>query len=139
MTIHIRRILMRPHHFLCLPGYKGHSYNKEHATSWDTLSKLIASNPNIKVRIVEGEDTLCLKCPNSKKIGGTCDEKTVKEIDEKVKYFLNLENNTLYIFKEIVEKARKLLDPQKHEQLCGDCEWRTKFGLCKDTFKKSET
>ena len=32
-------IALRPHHFLCLPGYKGYNYNQAQVNSWDIISK----------------------------------------------------------------------------------------------------
>lgn len=133
MELRPDHILMRPHHFLCLPGYVGLGYSKEHANSWDMISKLLPRHPDMKVRIVENEDTLCFKCPSN----GKCDNSFVKKLDEKVKNLLNIENNQFYIYKELAEKLKEILNPQKHEELCENCGWRTKFGLCKDTFKKN--
>ena len=38
-------IALRPHHFLCLPGYKGYNYNQSAKTSWDIISKQLRENP----------------------------------------------------------------------------------------------
>lgn len=130
-------ILMRPHHLLCLPGYVGFGYSKEHANSWDMISHLVASNSKIKIKVVEGRDTLCFKCPSNEESNTNCNEAFIKNLDEKVKNLLNIENNQFYIYSELAEKLKKILNPQKHEELCGDCGWRTKFGLCIDTFKKN--
>lgn len=128
-------ITMRPHHFLCLPGYKGISYNSEHATSWDKISKSLAQYPNMRVKITLKQDTLCKKCPNNAENKASCAEHWVKALDKKVNNLLNLEENKIYRYNEILQRVQKILNPHKHKNLCGDCEWRT-YGLCKDTFKK---
>lgn len=128
-------IEIRPHHFLCLPGYKGFSYNKEHVNNWDKISKLVKEYPNLKVKIVSGHDALCFKCPNNKNNEKTCNERELSILDEKVKQLLSLEENILYGYKDLNDKLRNLLNPKKHEHLCGSCQWRS-VGLCKDTFAK---
>lgn len=127
---------VRPHHFLCLEGFKGFGYNPEHAKSWNSFSQIVKANPDIPVQIVSGEDSLCLSCPNSKKLGGSCDEKVVSLIDRRVKEFLSLEYGKTYIFREIICKAKCIFDPELHEKICGHCGWRAIHGFCKDTFKK---
>lgn len=128
-------ITIRPHHFLCLPGYKGYGYSKEHANSWDRLSQSLAQYPNMKLKIVKGRDTLCEKCPNNGESGVNCNENFLKKLDEKVKKLLGLDEKKIYRYDEILDKLKDLLDPKKHAELCGDCGWR-EYGLCKDTFKK---
>ena len=56
-------------------------------------------------------------------------------LDKKVKEMLNLEENILYRYDELNDKLRAIMDPKKHEHLCGACQWRA-IGLCKDTFDK---
>jgi len=138
VTIQPHIIKIRCHHWLCLPGYKGYSYNKEHANNWDRLSKLFIQHPNTKVKIVEGKDTLCLKCPNNGEKGKQCDDAFLSQLDEKVKNILGVEADKIYNYSQVLNRLKELLDPEKHKQLCGSCEWRH-FGLCKDTFKKVET
>lgn len=128
---------IRCHHWLCLPGYKGYSYNAEHANNWDKLSQLFIQNPNTKVKIVEGKDTLCLKCPNNGESGNKCDEDFLKKLDEKVKNLIGLETGKIYNYNQVLTRLKELLNPEKHKELCGECEWRH-FGLCQDTFKKSD-
>ena len=89
----------------------------------------------MKVKIVKGKDTLCKKCPNNGGNGTVCNETFLKILDEKVKNLVKLENNITYQFDEILAKIKKILNSQKHRELCGECHWRD-YGLCKDTFKK---
>lgn len=129
---------LRAHHWLCLPGYEGKGYNQTHANNWDFLSQLFTLRPETKVQVVKNEDTLCLRCPNSKSEKGTCIEKYVKKLDDAVMNILKLTEGGIYVYGEKLEQLRSILTSQKHAEICGDCEWRF-FGLCKDTFKKNET
>lgn len=127
----------RPHHWLCLPGYKGYSYDKTHKTNWDYLSQMLLLNPYTKVKIVTEEDNLCIGCPNSKIEKGKCMEVYVKALDKTVINILELIEGGIYIYGEQLGKLRKILTPEKHAQICGDCEWR-QLGLCKDTFERHD-
>lgn len=122
----------RPHHFLCLPGYKGLNYDKNAKSSWDNLSKYLKENPDTQIKIVDGADSLCLSCP---KKGVNCTESMVGKLDEAVKKLLDLKVGGIYVYKELSDKLKNLLDPERHAKICGDCFWRV-YGLCKDTFKK---
>ncbi len=130
-------IEMRPHHLLCLPGYKGFGYDKKHANSWDRVSESLKEYPDMRVKIVEGKDTLCTTCPNDGSKGSKCNERILKILDNKVKEMLQLKENTIYKFNELMENLRNVMNPQKHKELCGACQWRAQ-GLCGDTFKKSK-
>lgn len=132
-----RAIAMRPHHFLCLPGYKGVSYNKTHANSWDILSRTFLRNPDTIIKITMTEDTLCKKCPHGTENSGVCDKNFVEQIDNKIKSLLNLEEGKTYKYSEIAVKLFELLNPVLHAKICSGCGWR-KQGLCQDTFKKIE-
>lgn len=130
-------ISFRPHHWLCLPGYKGYSYDKTHKTNWDYLSQLFLSKPETKVKIVTAEDTLCTGCPNSKEQNGKCLEAYIKTLDKAVMNILGIVESGIYLYGEQLGKLRKILTPEKHAQICGDCEWR-QIGLCKDTFERHD-
>src|SRR5574344_775927 len=120
-------IALRPHHLLCLPGYKGHNYSVESKNNWDYVSKIIKNNPDMKVIISEGADTLCAKCPCRKQnTNSTCNERNVAFIDKKVKDLLNLKNGITYVYSELNFKLRNLLNEKKHSEICGDCMWRIK-------------
>lgn len=130
-------IEIRPHHFLCLPGYEGISYDLSHKNHWDKFSEIFNQRPNTPVKIVEGKDDLCLNCPNNGKNKYVkCNEKALEILDKRLQNILNLKINKIYSYKQILNKLKEILDPQKHKELCGDCYSRT-LGLCKDTFKKN--
>ena len=71
----ISPIILRPHHFLCLKGYKGYNYNQAQIGVWDRVAAILKNTPNSNVIIGEGKDTLCSKCPANKGHFLTCIEK----------------------------------------------------------------
>lgn len=126
----------RPHHWMCMKGYIGISYNKKHANTWDRVYKLLKQYPDTKVKLTMAEDTLCKNCPNNATASGNCNSNFVQKLDKKVRSLLNLKEGGIYHYNKISEKLSEILTPQKHEAICGDCSWR-EVGLCKDTFKKN--
>lgn len=130
-------INIRPHHFLCLPGYRGKGYDGQHKTSWDTISAELKQNPDTFVRVVEGQDDLCANCPNARGENGIrCNQRFLGQLDNKVKDMLNLSTNAVYTWQDIMNKTFNTFNKDKHQEVCGNCEWR-KQGLCNDTFSKS--
>lgn len=131
-------IELRAHHLLCLPGYKGHAYNKEHSNSWARVSQSLKQYPDIRVKIVSGRDTLCTTCPNNETAKSRCNETILALLDNKVKMLLNLTENITYRYEELQKALKEIMTVKKHETLCGSCHWRI-YGLCKDTFKKNDS
>lgn len=129
-------ILMQAHHAWCLENYVGLAHNKAHANSWERISKTIKENPDIKVKIVDEPDALCISCPsNGDSNGIKCNKNFVTKLNERFKTILGLEAGQQYEYKEIVEKLRALMNPQKRKEICGECGF-FQYGVCKDTFNK---
>ena len=101
-------IEMRPHHLLCLPGYKGYGYDKKHSNSWDRVSKSLKEYPDMRVKIVSGKDTLCTTCPNDGSKGSTCNGKRLKILDDQVKNLINMKDNVIYRFNDLMAKVERL-------------------------------
>ena len=128
-------IAIRPHHFLCLPGYKGYGYSKAHATSWDRMTNILCNKDDVNVKIVSSCDTLCKTCPTQTSPNVQCNEYAVSLLDKCVKNLLDLKDGEIYSYKEQQEKLKKILDKNKHAEICEKCAWWIK-GLCQNTFSK---
>ena len=124
---------LRPHHFLCLPGYKGNNYNQAQVNSWDKISKQLKDNPDTDIFILSGKDDLCKKCPNDGGKTATCRENSVSALDKKVQNLIGIETGKTYKFSEIMRRMKWVMTPEVHENLCSGCAWWQK-GLCHDTF-----
>ena len=109
--------------------------DKKHSNSWDRVSKSLKEYPDMRVKIVSGKDTLCTTCPNDGSKGTTCNGKRLKILDDQVKNLINIKDNVIYRFNDLMAKVREVMTPEKHKELCGSCQWRSK-GLCNDTFQK---
>lgn len=131
-------IALRPHHFLCLQGYKGYNYNQTQISSWDAISKQLNENPDTDILILESKDDLCKKCPNDGvQSKTTCLEKNVSALDKKVQDLLGLVTGQIYKYSDILKKLHEIMTPEKHAELCSECAWWKK-GLCHDSFAQSK-
>lgn len=128
---------LRPHHFLCLPGYKGYNYNQNQKTSWDTVSKYLNEHPDTDILILSGKDDLCKKCPNDGSGTAICKDDSVNKLDEKVKNLIGIETGKTYKYSDILNKLKTTITEDIHKNLCETCAWWQK-GLCRDTFKNNE-
>ncbi len=129
------KILLRPHHLLCLKGYKGLNYSKSSIKNWNSISNYLEKYPETDILIVNAKDDLCKKCPAAKfNLKSRCISYSVNNIDNKVKDLLQISENCMYKFSEIKTKLIKVITAQKQEELCHDCAWWKK-GLCRDSFK----
>ena len=129
-------IALRPHHFLCIKGYKGQNYDQAQTANWQHTAELLKQNPKADVFIMSGKDDLCTSCPGSTgshKI--FCRENIVNSLDNKVAALLGLKIGSTYKYQEILEKLNEIMSAQKHKELCEECAWWNK-GLCKDSFEK---
>lgn len=128
---------IRPHHPLCIEGYKGYARSPENKSRLDEVCGGLRSNPESKIMIIEGEDALCFSCPNGKNALDSCKDKAhIKAMDDKVRDLLGLVTHKIYTYGELIKKLREIMTPKIHEGICSDCTW-WKQGVCKDTFKKS--
>jgi len=130
------KIYLRPHHLLCIQGYKGHNYNDIQKHNWKIITNLLKTNSETDIFFVNGKDDLCLNCPAQMSLTKfRCNEKNVAELDKKVKNLIGIEEGKKYLYHRLFKKINEIMTPEKHEALCKDCVWWQK-GLCKDTFKK---
>ena len=132
----IPQIKLRPHHFLCLQGYKGYNYSSGQVGVWDKVAGILREKPGTVIRITSGKDSLCQTCPAAKNMSShffTCIEKNIKELDNKIKKILGLKTGENVRYSTIVKTMKERISSQKHEELCSRCFWWQK-GLCRDSF-----
>ena len=129
------KISLRPHHFLCLQGYKGLNYSSKNALSWSKISATLNQQPDMDVLIVKGNDDLCSNCPaNLSKEKARCISQSVNKLDDAIKKILNIEEGKTYRYSILIKTLKNVMTPEKHKSLCSECAWWKK-GLCKDSFK----
>lgn len=127
---------LRAHHLMCILGYKGYNYSGKTKNQWGAFLADAKKDSFLKIKIVNGYDSLCAKCPATEQVS-RCKDKVVNKIDKKVMKLLHIKNGQEFFFLDLIEKLQNVMTPQKHQKICGECSWRT-LGLCKDTFQKTK-
>lgn len=128
------KISLRPHHLLCIQGYKGFNYSKSQVSSWSSILKQLY--PGADILITSGYDDLCKKCPAIlSKNQSKCLESLVDKLDKNIENVLNIKKGQIYKYSEILNRLQQRITTELHEQFCSDCAWWKK-GLCRDSFKK---
>lgn len=62
---------LRPHHFLCIPNYRGHGYSSRFDEKMKAVIAQLQEGSGAEVRITQGVDDLCGACPHC--TGSCCD------------------------------------------------------------------
>ncbi len=130
-------IPIRPHHFLCLQGYRGQNYSRQQSVFWIAMSAHLKQNPEADMLIVTGKDELCKLCPAALlNKNSYCKEKEVNILDKKIQEILGIVSGHVYKYSEIIDNLNKKMTPEIHKNLCEMCAWWKK-GLCRTTFDKN--
>ncbi|RBQ24083.1 hypothetical protein ALNOE001_04560 [Candidatus Methanobinarius endosymbioticus] len=134
------------HHLLCLQGYQGYGYDSEFEKNMSNIHQELnkTKNKNLKIKISDSPDDLCICCPNLK--DGICigdNDSSIKtkenlqkiaknnnhivKLDSIVIKKINIDKNKEYYFNDVVRVINntfKKLEDVK--DICGDCEWTDK-------------
>ena len=109
--------VLRPHHGLCLGFFEGKGYSGEF--SRNMASVLSQLTPDTPIRLAEGHDAVCARCPNR---FTPCPN--AGDYDRRVLDLCGLEAGqtlTWGAFREAVVSC--ILAPGKLSAVCGDCQW----------------
>lgn len=122
-------IILRPHHFLCIPGYRGHGYSREFEANMEKVIKKLRQGKKVKITL--GQDDICSHC--LKPANNLCSYSYTAELDSKVMSLLKVQEGEIVDFKEKSGKLKEIMTPSIHMQVCQKCIWMKK-GFCSDTF-----
>ncbi len=114
---------LRGHHLICLHFFRGEGYNKDFV---ENLRIIIEKAESEFVRVVNGADDVCKKCPYN--VNGICNysetsEEEVRELDELALNLLSIKVGNTVTWKEIREKIPKVIDTWR-EKACKSCGWK---------------
>jgi len=117
---------IRGHHLVCIPRFRGRSYDKKFKENFFNIQKRIRKNPNIKIRITRSCDEICQICPFKK--GNKCTKKKssnywVKVQDNKVIKKLGVKENESWQAKDIFNLSVKKIKNKELKEICGECEF----------------
>lgn len=114
-------VSLRPHHGLCLCFFEGYGYSDDFSKNMASVLKGLQADTF--VRIVEGHDSICIKCPNR---AAECPNAAF--YDRKVLELCRLHAGQKMCWSEFQRKIRAcVLEAGKLAEVCGNCKW---FYIC---------
>lgn len=128
---------LRGHHLLCLLGYRGYGYSREHEEKLWQMKRLLWSSPETVVKIEDRPDGVCHSCPHLK--DGACAREAGSEVrvrgrDQRVMARLGLSSGERLAWGGVVERLRARVTPEDLAQLCSACSWLP-LGYCLEGLK----
>ncbi len=121
---------IRPHHLLCIHGFRGKGYSQEFVESMTSIIKGIKENQAAQLNIINHTDAICRKCPNKIDENVCTTQENIASLDSQVVKALELKEG-VYSYTEILEIIKNKLTEEKFETICSKCEWYS-LGYCKE-------
>lgn len=117
-------IELRPHHLFCIAQFAGHGYDEAFTENMHKVIERLECEP---IRLIDGADMLCAKCPNLD-VSGRCflGEENVCGRDENARKLMA--GKTELNSSEVVDLLAAV-SKEEYESVCGECRWRAE-GLC---------
>ncbi|MDO5389656.1 MAG: DUF1284 domain-containing protein [Eubacteriales bacterium] len=121
---------LRAHHVLCTTLFEGKGYSTGFCAGMEKMVRQLREHPDTPLLAVGVPDEICQNCPNLTK-QNTCGSKKnqIAKKDEMVCRILQLQKDEIYTYRELQIRAKKYLDKQKFDEICGNCNWN-KQGVC---------
>lgn len=121
----------RAHHIICTSLYEGKGYSGAFCENMTAIVNRLRSNPDEELVLVAEPDMICANCPN-RTVDGKCEsnDNRVVEKDRRVMRWLELNEGTLYSYREMCRHARSHMTEEIFMENCGKCDWRAQ-GLCR--------
>ena len=119
---------LRPHHLLCMQGYRGKGYDSEFVNNMDRVTAFLSENPDYRIRIKEGCDVLCSECPNMTEEGKCTTQDFVSFLDRSVTECLGIKEGE-YSYGDAADQINRRLTKEVYYNICGSCQW-FRNGIC---------
>lgn len=122
-------IRLRPHHLLCIQGFRGQGYSPTFIANMARLKDMLSGNPETSVKIVDNADEVCSFCPHLD--SGSCMRPglQVEKLDRTVMAKLGLTAGETGPWSKYIDSVRQKVDPAALSNVCGDCSW-IDLGFC---------
>lgn len=127
-------IELRPHHLLCILGWRGHGYDAVFTENFTRVAEQVANDNEIT--LVEGPDAICASCPRRNDLAYGFEDKSEGTasggagiIDARLMDRLNLHIDETYGFDALVAVITAEIEPEDLAEVCAGCEWISR-GWC---------
>jgi len=123
-------IYLRPHHLLCMQGFRGKGYSQEFVENMTIIVNKLKNDMNEEIVLIEKMDDICNFCPKMDKLSLQCEtEKHIRELDQSVMNLLEIKYNEKYTMGKIVDILKKAITRSDFNKICENCSWKS-LGYC---------
>lgn len=120
---------LRPHHILCIGKFTGHGYDERFTRHMTDVVARLGKQPDTVITLTDGQDELCLYCPNNK-CGACTSQEKVDRLDSTVRNLCRLPDGET-TWSELCRLSRThIYSADAFPLVCSECEW---FPLCMAT------
>jgi len=112
-------IEVRPHHLLCLLGWRGHGYDKAFSDNFNRLADELKTAGVI--RIIDGRDDICAACPKLE--NSDCRDGSPGDIDSRLLERLKISVDRVYEIAWLNSRIKKMVRSEDLNDICSGCSW----------------
>lgn len=124
---------IRPHHLICMQAYIGKGYSRKFEENMSSVVECLEKNKNKIVKVIEGNDDICSKCPNNINGNKCTSNDKVLSIDNQVLKELDLEPGE-YTYISLLDRVKEKMNRNVFNNICSECEWY-ELEICSNIFK----
>lgn len=98
---------LRPHHLLCVQGYRGKGYDERFRETMGRIARTLAGAPTLPVTVSDGPDDICRACPHLKDERCTWEqagEESVREHDAALLAAFGLGDGDIIAIRDVAER-----------------------------------
>jgi hypothetical protein len=134
MTVKPPRIRLRPHHFLCIIGFRNKGYSPEFVDHFAELVKTLKSDPSTLLEVTRKSDFICEPCPHRQ--GDGCEtQEVIDPLDEGHQKALGWIVGEQLTWTEALERLRTRATLERFHEMCAPCSWK-KLGFCEEALQQ---
>ncbi len=126
-------IVLRPHHLLCVQGFRGLGYSPQFVATMQRVVHTLQDNA-VLVGVEVRADVICQSCPYLTD-SHICSRGTPADRDQAVLSVLKVRPEVEKPWGEWLNLIAICLNPECFRTLCSDCEWY-QLGYCMEEIKR---
>jgi len=116
-------ISLRPHHLLCIQGFRGQGYSPSFVANMARLIDRLEADPEQEIQIVTSADDVCSSCPHLD--AGVCvrPDSKVDEIDGRVLENLKIADGDKLTWSMLLQTIDEKVQSSELDTICDGCRW----------------